>query len=68
MSRCNLPSSFDFVTVLPAVFMERQSYFNCGRRAAQFHPALFVVSPLNVPDQIDRKNCEIERNDCEMKD
>ena len=31
------------VAVLPTVFMESQSYLNCGRRAAQFHPALRVV-------------------------
>ena len=36
--------------------MESQSYFNCRRRAAQFHPALIVVSPLNALNQIDAKN------------
>ena len=35
--------------------MESQSYFSCERCAAQFHPALIVVSPLNAPDQIDAK-------------
>jgi len=36
--------------------MESQSYFNCGRRPAQFHPVVIVVSPLNALDQIDAKN------------
>jgi len=44
------------VAVLPTEFMESQSYFNCGRRAAQFHPVVTVVSPLNAFDQIDAKN------------
>jgi len=44
------------VVVLPTGFMESQSYFNCGRRAAQFHPVVTVVSPLNALDQIDAKN------------
>ena len=44
------------VAVLPTGFMESQSYFNCGRRAAQFHPIVIVVSPLNTLDQIDAKN------------
>jgi len=44
------------VAVLPTGFMESQSYFNCGRRAAQFHPVVIVVSPLNALDQIDAKN------------
>jgi len=35
--------------------MESQSYFNCGRRAAQVHPVVIVVSPLNALDQIDAK-------------
>ena len=56
MSQDNLPWSFDVVSVLPAVFMESQSYFNCGLRAAQFHPALIVTSPLNALDQIEAKN------------
>ena len=44
------------VAVLPTGLMESQSYFNCGRRAAQFHPVVIVVSPLNALDQIDAKN------------
>ena len=44
------------VAVLPTGFMESQSYFNCGRRAAQFHPVVIVVFPLNALDQIDAKN------------
>ena len=44
------------VAVLPTGFMESQSYFNYGRRAAQFHPLVIVVSPLNALDQIDAKN------------
>ena len=36
--------------------MESQSYFNCGRRAAQFHPVVIVVSSLDALDQIDAKN------------
>jgi len=44
------------VAVLPTGFMESQSYFNCGRRAAQFHPVAIVVSPMNALDQIDAKN------------
>jgi len=43
------------VAVLPTGFMESHSYFNCGRRAAQFHPVVIVVSPLNALDQIDAK-------------
>ena len=43
------------VAVLPTGFMESQSYFNCGHRAAQFHPVVLVVSPLNAFDQIDVK-------------
>ena len=35
--------------------MESQSYFNCGSRAAKFHPALIVASPLNAFDQIEIK-------------
>lgn len=35
--------------------MESQSYFNCGRRAAQFHPVVIVVSSLDALDQIDAK-------------
>ena len=35
--------------------MESQSYFSCGRRAAQFHPALIVVSPLNAPTKLMQK-------------
>ena len=42
--------------VLPTGFMESQSYFNSGRQAAQFHPIVIVVSPLNALDQIDAKN------------
>jgi len=47
------------VAVLPTRFMESQSYFNCGRRAAQFHPVVIVVSPLNALDPIDAKNTGI---------
>ena len=36
------------VAVLPTRKKESQSYFNCGRRAAQFHLVVFVVSPLNA--------------------
>jgi len=43
------------VAVLPTGFMESQSYFNCGSRAAQFHPVVIVVSPLNALDQVDAK-------------
>ena len=53
MSRGNLPRSLDVVAVLLAVFIESQSYFHCGRRAAQFHLVLIVVSPLNALDQIE---------------
>ena len=34
---------------------ESHSYFNCGRRAAQFYPVVIVVSLLNALDQIDEK-------------
>ena len=44
------------VAVLPTGFMESHSYFNCGRQAAQFHPVVIVVSPLNAHDQIGAKN------------
>ena len=44
------------VAVLPTGFMESQSCFNYGHRAAQFHPLVIVVSPLNALDQIDAKN------------
>ena len=43
------------VAVLPTRKKESQSYFNCGRRAAQFHLVVFVVSPSNALDQIDAK-------------
>jgi len=43
------------VAVLPTRKKESQSYFNCGRRAAQFHPVVIVVSPLNALVQIDAK-------------
>ena len=43
------------VAILPTRKRESQSYFNHGRRAAQFHPVAIVVSPLNVLDQIDAK-------------
>ena len=46
---------FVLLPSVPAVFMESQSYFNCARRAAQFHPALIVDSPLNAVDQTDTK-------------
>ena len=51
MSGGNLLWSFHVVPVLPTV-LESQSYFKCGSRAAQFHPVLIVVSPLNAFDQI----------------
>jgi len=44
------------VAVLPTGFMESQSYFSCGLRAAQFHPVIIVVSLLNALDQIEVKN------------
>jgi len=44
------------VAVLLTGFIESQSYFNCGRRAARFHLAVIVVSPLNALDQTDSKN------------
>jgi len=44
------------VAILPTRKKESQSYFNCGRRAAQFHPVVVVVCPLNALDQIDAKN------------
>ena len=43
------------VAILPTRKKESQSYFNCGRRAAQFYLVVFVVSPLNALDQIDAK-------------
>ena len=43
-------------SVLPPGFMESHSYFNCGHRAAQFHPVVIVVSPLNAHNQIGAKN------------
>ena len=43
------------VAVLPTRKKESQSYFNCGRRAVQFHLVVVVVSPLNALDQIDAK-------------
>ena len=43
------------IAVLPTEFMESHSYFNCGPRAAQFHPVVIVVSPLNALGQIDAK-------------
>ena len=42
------------VAVLPTRKKESQSYFNCGRRAVQFH-LVFVVSLLNALNQIDAK-------------
>ena len=50
----------DVVTVVPIGFMESRSYFNCGRRAAQFYSEVIVifstvVSPLNAHDQTDPK-------------
>ena len=44
------------VAVLLTGFMESQSYFTCGRRAAQFQPVVIVVSSLDALDQIDAKN------------
>ena len=35
------------VAVVPTRFMESQSYFNCGRRVAQFHPIVIAVSPAS---------------------
>ena len=50
----------DVAAVLPIVYMGNQSYLNCGRRAAQFHPiVIVVVSPLNPLDQIDTENTRI---------
>ena len=47
----------DIAAVLPIVYIGNQSYLNCGRRAAQFHPVVIVVvSPLNALDQIDTEN------------
>ena len=46
------------IAVLPTGFMESQSYFNCGRRAPQFHPVVIVVSSLDALDQIDAKTQE----------
>jgi len=43
------------VAVLPTRKKESQSYFNCEHQAAEFHPVVIVVSPLNVLDQIDAK-------------
>jgi len=43
------------VAVLPTGFMESQSFFNCGCRAAQFHPIVIFVSPLNALDHIEVK-------------
>ena len=43
------------VAVLPTGKKESQSYFNRGRRAAQFYPLAIVVSLLNALDQIDAK-------------
>ena len=43
------------VAVLPTGKRESQSYFNCGRRTAQFHPVVIVVFLLNALDQIDTK-------------
>ena len=40
--------------VLPIGYMESQSYLNCGRRAAQFHPVVIVV--VSALDQIDTEN------------
>ena len=42
-----------------AVKKESQSYFNCGRRAAQFHPVVNVVSPLNACHIELLSNCQI---------
>ena len=49
------------VAVLPTGFMESQSYFNSGSQAAQFHPVVIVVSPLNALDQIDAKNIRMSQ-------
>ena len=43
------------VAVLPTGKKESQSYFNRGRRTAQFYPVAIVVSLLNALDQIDAK-------------
>ena len=52
------------VAVLPTGFMESQSYFNCGRQAAQFRSVVIVVSPLNALDQIDAKNIRTSLGKC----
>ena len=47
----------DVAAVLPIGYIKNQSYLNCGRRAAQFHPVVIVVvSSLNALDQIDTEN------------
>ena len=46
----------DVVAVLSTGYMKSQSYFNCGRGAAQFHIIVIIVFPLNVLDQINAKN------------
>ena len=35
------------VAVVLTRFMESQSYFNCGRRVAQFRPIVIAVSPAS---------------------
>ena len=50
----------DVAAVLPIGYMENQSYLNCGRGAAQFHPVVIVVvSPLNALDEIDTENIRL---------
>ena len=50
------------VAVLPTGKKESQSYFNHGRRAAQFYPVAIVVSLLNALDQIDAKKKKSLKN------
>ena len=50
------------VAVLPTGYKESQPYFNCGRRAEQFHPVVIVVSPLNALDQFDAKHLRMSLN------
>ena len=51
----------DHLMLLPSypLYLRKVSHINCGLRAAQFHPALIVASPLNALDQIEAKNTTI---------